>query len=287
MFQYKVCGQNVLSEVHVPIFKAINKLHNHDIKITLSNNFINKDFQESNTIFLDNSIYYKSRPGLIFKILSNSDIIIYKSKEIDTNKIWEMLIGVPFGYALRNKGFMVLHGSSVVVNGKAVCIVGSSGLGKSTLALSLVERGYKFLTEDLSIIKDDIVHFYSSWIKIDKNRTIKTKTDLNKNIDLSFDSRERELVKISKEDCAENAIPKVIYFPVIGDNKNIEQMKDHEIFKFLFAYSYRIENEKESDLAMIANMMKNFNFYSFQRNINSPIKENVDFLSSHIESILD
>tara|TARA_B100000214_G_scaffold331889_1_gene273084 strand:- start:53 stop:916 length:864 start_codon:yes stop_codon:yes gene_type:complete len=287
MFHYKVCGLKVLSDIHIPVFKATNNLKNHNIKITLSSNFINKDFQESNTIFLDNSIYYKSRPGLIFKILSNSDIIIYKSNEINQDKIWEMLIGVPFGYALRNKGFVVLHGSSVVVNGQALCIVGSSGLGKSTLALSLVERGYKFLTEDLSIIKDDIVHFYSSWIKIDKNLTNKTKTDLNSNIDLSFDSRNRELVKISKENSAENATLKAIYFPMIGDNKNIEQMKDHEIFKFLLAYSYRIENEKESDLAMIANMIKNFNFYSFQRNINSPIKENVDFLSSHIESILD
>ena len=287
MFHYKVCDLSVLSDVHIPVFKAIKNPHKHDLKITLSSNFINKDFQESNTIFLDNSVYYKSRPGLIFKISSNSDIAIYRSKEIDTNKVWEMLIGVPFGYALRKKGFMVLHGSSIVVNGQAVCIVGSSGLGKSTLALSLVERGYKFLTEDLSIIKDDIVHFYSSWIKIDKNLTIKTKTDLNKNIDLSFDLRERELVKISKEDCAENAIPKAIYFPIIGDNKNIEQMKDHEIFKFLFAYSYRIENEKESDLAMIADMIKSFDFYSFQRNINSPIDENVNFLLSHIESILD
>ena len=287
MFHYKVCSLNVLSDVHIPVFKAIKNSHKHDLKITLSSNFINEDFQESNTIFLDNSVYYKSRPGLIFKISSNSDITIYRSNEIDINKVWEMLIGVPFGYALRKKGFMVLHGSSVVVNGQAVCIVGSSGLGKSTLALSLVERGFSFLTEDLSIIKDDIVHFYSSWIKIDKNLKNKIKTDSNKNIGLSFDSRGRELFKMSKENCSENAAPKAIYFPIFGDDKNIEQMNDHEIFKFLFAYSYRIENEEESDLAMIADMMKNFNFYSFQRNINSPVDENVDFLSSHIESILD
>ena len=287
MFHYKVCGLNVLSDVHIPVFNAIRNTHEHDIKITLSSNFINKDFQESNTIFLDNSVYYKSRPGLIFKISSNSDIIIYKSKEIDKDKIWEILIGVPFGYALRKKGFMVMHGSSVVINGQAICIVGSSGLGKSTLALSLVERGFKFLTEDLCIIKDDIVHFYSSWIKIDKNLKNKTKTDLNKNISLSFDSRGRELNKMSKENCSENVVPKAIYFPIISDNKNITQMKDHEIFKFLFANSYRIENEKESDLAMIADMIKSFDFYSFQRNINSPIDENINFLLSHIESILD
>jgi len=287
MFQYKVCGLNVLSEVNIPVFQANTESNSHNIKITLGNNFINIDFKDSDTIFSDDSIYYKSKPGLIFKILSNSDIIIYKSKQIDKDKVWEMLIGVPFGYALRKKGFMVMHGSSVVINNQAVCIVGSSGLGKSTLAISLIERGFKFLTEDLCIIKDNIIHFYSSWIKIDKKLKNKLKNDLSDRIDLSFDSRGRELIKIRKDDFSENVSTKAIYFPVIGDNNNIKQMKDHEIFKFLFANSYRIENDKESDLKMIAGMIKSVDYFSFQRNINSPVNENVDFLLSHIKSILD
>ena len=287
MFRYKVCNLNVLSEIFIPAFDVQNEFIKYEIKITLENSLPEKDFKDSDTIFSDDSIYYKSKPGLIFKILGNSDIIIYKSKEINQDKVWEMLIGVPFGYALRKKGFMIMHGSSVVMNGQAVCIVGSSGLGKSTLALSLVEKGFKFLTEDLCIVKDNIVHFYSSWIKIDKKLKNKLKTDLNKNIDLSFDSRGRELIKIGTEHVSERATPKAIYFPIIGDNKNIEQMKDSEIFKFLFTNSYRIENEQETDLAMIADMIKSFDFYSFQRNIDSPINENVNFLLRHVESILD
>lgn len=287
MFRYRVCNLNILSEVQIPVFEIEDKSFNSDILITLKDNYPNQDFRDSDTVFSNDAIYYKSKPGLIFKILSNSDIIIYKSEEIDEDKVWEMLIGVPFGYALRKKGFMVMHGSSVVINNQAVCIVGSSGLGKSTLAISLVERGFNFLTEDLCIIKDDIIHFYSSWIKIDKNLKNKMKTDLNEHIDLSFDTRGRELIKIRKKDLSNNASTKAIYFPMIGDNNNIEQMKDHEIFKFLFANSYRIENDKESDLKMIAGMIKAIDCYSFQRNINSPVNENVDFLLSHIKSILD
>ena len=287
MFRYKVCNLNILSEIVIPVFDTQSESFDRAIKISLKNNLPEEDFKDSDTIFSDDSIYYKSKPGLIFKILGNSDIIIYNSKEIDEDKIWEMLIGVPFGYALRKKGFMVMHGSSVVINGQAICIVGSSGLGKSTLALSLVDKGFKFLTEDLCIIKDGIIHFYSQWIKIDKNLKNKVKADLNKHINLSFDSRGRNLIKIKKENCSENTTPKAIYFPIISDNKNIEQIKDREIFKFLFTNSYRIENEQESDLTMITDMIKSFDFYSFQRNINSPIDENVNFLLSHIESILD
>tara|TARA_B100001175_G_scaffold316605_1_gene330976 strand:+ start:3778 stop:4641 length:864 start_codon:yes stop_codon:yes gene_type:complete len=287
MFRYRVCNLNILSEVQIPIFEIEKKSFNKDIQITIKNNYPNQDFGDYDTVFSNDSVYYKSKPGLIFEILNNSDIIIYISNEIDKGKIWELLIGLPLGYALRKKGFMVMHGSSVSMNGQAVCIVGSSGLGKSTLALSLVEKGFKFLTEDLCVIKDGIIHFYSQWVKIDKNLKNKIKIDSNEHVQLSFDSRERNLIKIKKENCSENATPKAIYFPVISDNKNIEQMKNDEIFKFLFANSYRIKDDEESDLKMIANTIKSFDCYYFQRNINSPINDNIDFLLSHIESILD
>ena len=120
MFRYKVCNLNVLSEIFIPTFDVQNEFIKYDIKITLENNLPEKDFKDSDTIFSDDSIYYKSKPGLIFKILGNSDIIIYKSKEINQDKVWEMLIGIPFGYALRKKGFIIMHGSSVVMNGQAV-----------------------------------------------------------------------------------------------------------------------------------------------------------------------
>ena len=64
MFHYKVCSLNVLSDVHIPVFKAIKIAHKHDLKITLSSNFINKDFQELN--FFDT---YKS-----LKVLKDLDL---------------------------------------------------------------------------------------------------------------------------------------------------------------------------------------------------------------------
>ena len=50
-----------------------------------------------------------------------------------------------------------------------ICIVGSSGLGKSTLAISLVDKVSSFNRRSCTI-KDNTVHFYSSWIKIDETK---------------------------------------------------------------------------------------------------------------------
>ncbi len=44
---------------------------------------------------------------------------------------------------------LVLHASAVRVGGRAVAFVGSSGMGKSTLAAALCERGYGLVSDDL------------------------------------------------------------------------------------------------------------------------------------------
>lgn len=84
----------------------------------------------SNTIFIDPS-----------KNLSHPDLIL----------TW--LNGTVLSYLLQYHGFLVLHGSAVVVNHKAILFCGHSGVGKSTLAAALNQKGYPFLADDLLVIR--------------------------------------------------------------------------------------------------------------------------------------
>ena len=54
-------------------------------------------------------------------------------------------LGMGFGLLLRPRGLVVLHASSVDIDGKAVAFVGNPGRGKSTLALALLEQGHKLV----------------------------------------------------------------------------------------------------------------------------------------------
>ena len=63
------------------------------------------------------------------------------------------LNGIVLAYLLQYHGFLILHGSAIVVNQKAIVFCGNSGIGKSTLAATLNQKGYPFLTDDLSVIR--------------------------------------------------------------------------------------------------------------------------------------
>jgi len=53
---------------------------------------------------------------------------------------------------LRVRGYLVLHGSAVALNGGATCFLGASGWGKSTLAAALEDRGHLPITDDVATI---------------------------------------------------------------------------------------------------------------------------------------
>ena len=48
-----------------------------------------------------------------------------------------------------------LHASTVALDGRAVMICGASGSGKSDLALRLLDRGFKLVSDDQTIVRKD------------------------------------------------------------------------------------------------------------------------------------
>ncbi|MDQ8186268.1 hypothetical protein [Pelagicoccus sp. SDUM812002] len=62
------------------------------------------------------------------------------------------LLGSVLGAILMQRRRLVLHGSVVSSGGKAVAFLGDSGVGKSTLAASLVKAGMALLSDDICSI---------------------------------------------------------------------------------------------------------------------------------------
>jgi len=56
---------------------------------------------------------------------------------------------------MQQRDLLPFHGSTVVKDSKAYVIGGLSGAGKSSLAATLVKRGYALLADDISVIKTE------------------------------------------------------------------------------------------------------------------------------------
>ena len=67
--------------------------------------------------------------------------------------MWQrFLIGQVLPLAAVLNGYEALHASAVAVDGRAVAFAADSGVGKTSLALNLVLRGARFLTDDVTAI---------------------------------------------------------------------------------------------------------------------------------------
>ena len=84
-----------------------------------------------------------------FLIRQGNEIIYDPCKGIDENSIRVFLLGSCTGALLFQRGYLVLHGNAFRVGDCCVMCVGSSGLGKSTLAAAMMQRGHAIIADDV------------------------------------------------------------------------------------------------------------------------------------------
>ncbi len=80
-------------------------------------------------------------------------IVVEPAPGIAEDILRPCILGPIFAVLLRQRGLLVLHASSVAINGEAVAFLGHSGWGKSTLANAFYNQGYSLLTDDVMAIQ--------------------------------------------------------------------------------------------------------------------------------------
>ena len=88
----------------------------------------------------------------VFRIRRGQEIIISRAPGANLSLVRLYLVGKVLATLLYQRGLLVLHGSAVEVNGQAVCFVGSSYFGKSSIAASLHRCGHKVVADDVTAL---------------------------------------------------------------------------------------------------------------------------------------
>jgi len=71
------------------------------------------------------------------------------------------LLGPVMGFLLRRRNVTCLHSSAIEFHGRAVCLCGDAGQGKSTTAAALALRGHPVVAEDIVALQESAGRFHS------------------------------------------------------------------------------------------------------------------------------
>lgn len=88
-----------------------------------------------------------------FKISNGRYIYWCKAKKgVRDQEIRNYILGSALGAILIQKDYLILHANSLTKDDRTIICLGKSGIGKSTVAFSLMKRGWKLISDDLVAI---------------------------------------------------------------------------------------------------------------------------------------
>ncbi|PZD73837.1 hypothetical protein C1752_01869 [Acaryochloris thomasi RCC1774] len=91
-----------------------------------------------------------------FRVKGGREIIVDPLPGADERVIRLYLLGAALGLLLHQRQLLVLHASTVAVNGVAIAFLGDSGQGKSTTAGAFQLRGHQVMTDDVTALRMDV-----------------------------------------------------------------------------------------------------------------------------------
>jgi hypothetical protein len=88
----------------------------------------------------------------LFQIREGNEIIIDPSQKANYPLLLRYLVGPAIAILLYQRGRLILHASSVSINGKGVLFMGGSGTGKSSTAAAFLSSKNAFIVDDVASI---------------------------------------------------------------------------------------------------------------------------------------
>nr|WP_274650404.1 aldolase [Paenibacillus humicola] len=150
---YKAFGLRLASEIALPeALREPDQAGGPDVRIEWEDlkALWDERKQESDYYAVHGDEFMMHIPGTaIFRVQGGKRIGVSPDEGAEETGIRLYVLGSCMGAILLQRKLFPLHGSAVVIDGKAYAIVGDSGAGKSTLAAALGKLGYPLLTDDV------------------------------------------------------------------------------------------------------------------------------------------
>lgn len=159
-YLYRAYELNIESEVLLPELLPLKDSKYVKSDITICYGKVPKNVRQSidkgeTFNFEKNKMWFFIKKVAIIYIYNGNTIIVDPCENYNKDHLRLFILGSAFGMLLLQRNNVAIHGSALVIGGKSVIFTGLSGAGKSTLSVALRNRGYKFLTDDISSIGEN------------------------------------------------------------------------------------------------------------------------------------
>ncbi|BAZ43118.1 hypothetical protein NIES4102_01140 [Chondrocystis sp. NIES-4102] len=154
-YNYLAYGLKIESAIELPELIE-SQATNFDVSIEFAD-LLNSPLKDLDKYFFccdataEGLYAYWSGLGTLF-ISQGNKIVIDPVTGFDERRLRLFILGAAMGAILHQRGYIVLHGSAVAINQRAVVFVADKGRGKSTMAADLEARGYNLLADDVVAI---------------------------------------------------------------------------------------------------------------------------------------
>lgn len=231
--------QKVRSDLFLPEALSIKPVEPVDIVIELGEppQWVLERARSGQAYHLGEDIMWFYLDGLVlYYVERGSRIVIYReSDQISDLALRSYLTGSAMSLAIIQKNYIPLHGSTVEWEGMGIIISGVSGSGKSTITMEMLNQGFRFVADDMSVIKlvDGRVQVLPSFPQQKLCRDVVEKNGLNQEDLIYIDEDRDKYARILKDGYVTEQLPvvcmielrisedsmKVVCERVIGGNK--------------------------------------------------------------------
>jgi len=159
MYDYRVYDLIFASELKMPEWKDVSIQYPTQLHVTIELGIVPKQLagaRKSGVCYqLGKGSLQLNVPGVARYLARNgNEIVVDPEPDASEDAVRAFLLDAPLCGILHQRGALPFYAAAVEVDEQAVMIAGISGTGKSTVARGLMHRGYKLISDDLTVVAD-------------------------------------------------------------------------------------------------------------------------------------
>lgn len=173
-------------------------------------------------------------------VKDGSEAVVDLRGDVSAEAVRHIVLGPVLNHALHQRGYFVLHASTVLVDGAAVAFLGESGVGKTTTAMAFLLAGHRVLSDDVAAVVPgtDPPKVRTGYPSIKLDPEMVERFDAPVDEPESAGSRGRHFYGLRHDQPAEPTRLAAVYLLEDGDRLEVEPVPASERVLNLVEYTY-------------------------------------------------